>query len=223
METLTQAKRLVPGLGDGRRASANAYLALIGVIGVVGWGTTALLRHFVSLERVYFWGSEVFGLDWAGAVAVGWVALYGVRMLVGFASVDRGVTLSLPEVVWSVLVALAFGATFWAFTLDITQFRLRIDMMWLPWMAAFAVGYLFTGSIVDRGGVYLAAGAVAAAGVAAEVLGTTPPYPLVVLGALHAAPMLIDAARGGRQLTEEGVPELTVDPDADEAGGVVTS
>lgn len=223
MEIFVQAKRLVPGLGDGQRASANAYLALIGVVGVVGWGTTALLRHFVSLERVYFWGSEVLMLDWAGAVAVGWVALFGLRMLVGVASVDREVTLSLPEMVWSGLVVLAFGATFWAFTLDITQFRLRIDMMWLPWMVAFAAGYLFTGLLVDRGGVYLGAGAVATAGVVAEFLGTTPPYPLLVLGVLHAAPMLIDAARGGRQLTEEGVPALTVDPDADDAGGVVTS
>jgi hypothetical protein len=223
MATLTEAKRLVPGLGDGQRASANAYLALIGTIGLVGWGVTALLRHFVSLQRVFFWGSDVFAFGWAGAVAIGWVALYGLRIVLGVARVDREVTLSLPEIAWTILVVLAFGATFWAFTLPITEFATRIQMMWLPWMAAFAVGYLFTGAVVDRGAIYLAAGVVAAAATGAELLGTTPPYPLVVLGVLHAGPLLVDAARGGRQLTEEGVPALRADADADDAGGVVTS
>jgi hypothetical protein len=70
--------------------------------------------------------------------------------------------------------------------------------------------------------VYLLAGGVSAALLVAALLGAQVPYPLVVLGVLHAVPMLVDAYRGGRHLTEDGVPALKRRSE-DAAGGVVTT
>jgi hypothetical protein len=225
MGTVTEAKRLLPGLGDGTPASANAYLALVGVVGVVGWGLAVAVNRGVAQQNVSsmgMFGSDFVMLAWAGAVTMAWMALFVFRMLVGIVSVDRGVTFSLPELIWAPLVLGAFGATAYGLTLPVAQFGLKITLVWMPWMAAFAVGYLATGAIVDRGGVYLLAGGVSAALLVAALLGAQVPYPLVVLGVLHAVPMLVDAYRGGRHLTEDGVPALKRRSE-DAAGGVVTT
>jgi hypothetical protein len=79
--------------------------------------------------------------------------------------------------------------------------------MWAPWAAAFGVAYLLTGLLVDRGGVYLAAG-VASVGVLVGGLVVGLPGTFALLGLLHGVPMLVDASRGGRHLTADGTPAL---------------
>jgi len=195
----TQARRLL-GIGDGRRASANAYLALIGVVGAVGWGGTALVRHLVEDDIVMF--------GWAGLVVAGWLALTGGRLAAGAVNVSRRESFSAPFVVWLVLIAGAFAANGYGLTLG--ESAAAEQLMCMPWLAAMSVGYLMTGLMVERGGVYLAAGALGVAVAGAALTVGSPPFSLVVLGLFNAVPLLVDAHHGGRELAENGRPRVAV-------------
>jgi hypothetical protein len=83
--------------------------------------------------------------------------------------------------------------------------------MGTPWLVAMTLGYLATGLLVVRGGVYLVAAGVGAVLLAARAaVGPLPVLP-VVLGLLHAAPTLVDARRGGRELTQSGQPRVAAE------------
>jgi hypothetical protein len=194
--TVTQARRLF-GVGDGQ-ASVNAYLALIGVVGLVGWGLTTAVVSLVTVD--------VRLIGWTGIVLLGWVVLTGGRLLLGGLNVPRAESLSAPFLVWLVLIVGAFAANLYGAT--VATGDLAGLLMGAPWLVAMTVGYLATGLLVTRGGVFLAAGVVGAALVAAlVVVGPLPALP-VILGLLHAVPMFVDAARGGRELTASGRPRV---------------
>jgi|APHM01.1.fsa_nt_gi hypothetical protein len=156
-----------------------------------------------------------------------WVGLTVVLLVVLALFAERGAVVSVPSLVWGVGIVAALGLTAYANGEQIAW------LVWLPWLALYAVGYLVTGVVVDRGGTYLAAGAVSALltlyGVFALLTGTgslvltsnpgfeTPlagavllpfPYVYAVLGALHVVPMAVDGLRGGRQMTPAGVPAV---------------
>lgn len=198
-----QAKRMF-GLGDGEPASVNAYLALIGVVGIVGWAGTALFVELVS--------DEVTLVGVTGLVILAWAALTGGRLLLGGLNVPQAESYSSPFVVWLVLIAGAFAANVYGAT--VTDPQLAMKLMCMPWLVAMGVGYLMTGLMVTRGWVYLAAG-VAGLGLFTFFVtqGISPPSPqsFVILGLFNSVPMFADAYLGGRELTPSGQPQVAVD------------
>ena len=201
--TTLQAKRLL-GVGDGESASVNAYLALIGVVGVVGWAGTALFVELVA--------SEVTLVGATGLVILAWAALTGGRLLLGGLNVPRAESYSSPFVVWLVLIAGAFAANVYGATVSDPQMAMKL--MCMPWLVAMALGYLMTGLMVTRGWVYLVAG-VAGLGLFTFFVtqGISPPSPqsFVILGLFNSVPMFVDASLGGRELTPSGQPQVAVD------------
>jgi hypothetical protein len=241
---LARVGRLSPR--SDRRLDGTDYLWLTALMGAVGWGVTAYLLHVrtappkgaVTLREVGPWIEAVSGYSWP---LMGlWGLLFAGLLAVSVPRVERGAFLSAPSLVWVVGTALALAANAYSLVAEVPW------LTWLPWLVLFAVGYLVTGVLVTRGGVYLAAGlasvALAANGVYGVLTNTgclvvtldpvveTPlagavllPMPLtyVVLGLLHVGPLAVDAARGGRGLNAEGVPHLKAAALDDEDGGVV--
>lgn len=223
---LEQTKRMI---GVGERANGNALLGLLALAGVVGWGMTALQARS---------GGDIVAL--IQPVVIAWSVIWFGMLGWAFLRVDRETFLSVPTAIW---IAVTVGATAVnGYAIATTS----LELVWLPWLAAFAIGYVVTALWVERSGIYWAAGlastALLAYGVYAIVTGTghevigsgssaivlTPvPFTWIVLGVLHVVPMSIDAARGGRELTAAGVPALrgeTQEPTEDDeeaTGGVV--
>lgn len=241
MSVIEQTKRATLG---GERVSANAYLGLTALVGLVGWAATAWVVHVaatppsgvVGLREVGPWIQTVTQYSWS--LLWLWTGLVAVQLLVSV-RVERGAVLSIPNAVWTAGTVVALGLSFASVEFTVAA------LAWLPWLALFAVAYLVTGLLVTRGGVYLAAGGVSAllaayggyavltasgalvvspdaATLAGQVL-LPFPYAYAVLGALHVVPLAVDAARGGRQLTDEGIPQVEAEAldDGDRAGGVV--
>lgn len=218
MHATEQAKRLVNFDGS---ASGNALVGLWAVAGVVGWGMT------VAAGRLG--GSQV-------AVTVAWTVVWFGALAWGYLGVDREAVWTLPTAVWIVVTVAATGVNGYAVAAG------SPELVWLPWFGAFAVGYLATALLVVRSGVYWAAGLTSTVlfgfGVYAAVTntghvvdtvnGTTAvfvplPFTYVLLGLLHVVPMAIDAARGGREMTDAGAPALRADQSGSDDGGVVPS
>jgi hypothetical protein len=208
VDVLGEARRFVPGAGE--QASANAYLALTGVLGGVFWLLTVAASRLLTTDVV------LVGV--AGGVVLGWLVVWVARGLVAAASVDRGVWLSSPELLWTAVTALAFLGNGVGLVLGDTS--AGQTLMWLPWAGAYTVGYLGTGLLVERGGVYLAAGVVSGAVLVANAVVGVPAM-AAVFALLTAVPLLVDAARGGRELTDAGVPALRESGEGRPAGGVV--
>ncbi len=216
MPDVTRQTRRILGIGDGDPASVNAYLALIGVVGSVGWAGTALFVEFVSDEVPLVGATELVILAWAG--------LTGLRLLLGGLHVPRAESYSSPFVVWLVLIAGAFAANVYGAT--VTDPQLAMTPMCMPWLVAMALGYLMTGLMVTRGWAYLVAG-VAGLGLFGFFVtqGISPPTPqiFVILGLFNSVPMFVDASLGGRELTPSGQPKVAVDPDETVAAVTVNS
>lgn len=242
---------------DERKANGNAFIALTALTGLVGWGVTVWAVNFVSPiptggslggPEIGRWASEVM-LELKWPVTAVWLVAWFGRFAWGYLRVERGAVVNAPNTVW-------FGASLVAVGLNLYGVWVsNPELVWLPWMAVFAVGYLSTALLVDRAGVYWVAGVLSTAllahGVYAvltdtgyAVLGsaaTLPPqlaatvgpntvllplpYTYAILGALQVVPMAIDAALGGRQLTDDGVPAVSANEssDAESLGGVVPS
>lgn len=202
-----ESNRFVPFLNHS--ASANAYLALTGVLGLLFWGATA-----------YFRATGFPDVSWAGlsgTLVIAWAVLWVGRWLLAAVRVDRGVWLSKPAIVWMTVTVGAFGASAYGLGLGFTPEG--TTLLWAPWAVAFAIGYLATGVLVQRGRIYLLAGVASLGILVAGLLFDAPAAALfVALGLVHGVPMLIDAARGGRQLDENGLPALR---GATEQGGRV--
>lgn len=211
---------MVPVVGGEGTADANTYLLVTALMGAVTWGTVAVAYRVTPITDAGVGEVRLVGV--AGAVTVLWFAVFVTRALMARTGVEADVRFSAPGVVWTGTMGLAFVANFAGFFLGPP---LREALMWLPWYAGFAVAYLATGLLVRRGGVFYAAGAVSAV-VTLVGVGAIPvegvglrrpvPYAFVLLGVLHTVPLALDAALGGRELTEDGVPALA----ADETAGV---
>lgn len=203
---MTEMKRMMPMMGDGEPASANTYFAITGVIGMMAWGFTAVVYQFVTKEvSVPFSADAPLVLGWAGIVTLVWLGVFMKRIAMAKMSVRPRVQFSGPGIVWIT----AMGT---AFVLNVLGLFIASDaLMWLPWAGGFALAYTLTGLMVERGGIFIMAG-MASAGVTVYglFLGTAASLgaPFVLLGMLHSMPMIVDAARGGRQLTDEGIPQI---------------
>lgn len=208
MDVVTQSIRLVPFVGD--EANANAYLALTALGGVLGWGVTALVVYGITDQP------RLLGLGLV--VTVLWAGLFLGRLVLGFLSVESGAQLSTPNLVWVAVIVLAFVGSIVGLWLQSAAFVLA------PWYGAFAVGYLATAALVSRAGVYWVAGIASLAGLVAAVLAPGKVH-VVALGVLHVVPLAVDAAMGGRQMTDRGVPAVDAErmEEPEETGGVITS
>lgn len=206
---MTEMKRMMPMMGDGERASANTYFAMTGMMGMMVWGFTAVVYHFVTAQvSVPFSADAPLVLGWAGIVTLVWLGIFTKRIVMARMSVRPRVQFSGPGIVWITTMATAF-------VLNVVGLFIASEaLMWLPWAGGFAIAYTLTGLMVQRGGIFLMAG-VASAGMTVYglFLGTAASLgaPFVLLGMLHSMPMIVDAARGGRQLTDEGIPQLKAD------------
>ena len=256
MGAIQQAKRLL--WLESEKANGNAFLALTALSGLVGGGVSVWAIHFVlpmpsgaalGGPEIGRWAKEVMlALKWP--VTAVWVGAWFGRFLWGYLRVERGSVMNVPNAVW-------FGTSMVAFGLNVYGVWIsNPELVWLPWMVVFAVGYLSTALLVERSGIYWVAGVLSTAllahGVYAvvtdtgyAVLGSAEmlppalaasvgpntvlmplPYTYAILGLLQVVPMAIDAARGGRQLTDSGLPAVRTDDETDDnnaAGGVVPS
>jgi hypothetical protein len=181
--------------------SANRYIALTGIIGMVLW--------FLTQAVIFRWTFEVTPLFGAtGLVIAVWVVYTVGSRLVGVVVADNRVWLSSPFVVWFLVSAFALIANgVGVIAGDTTTGRL---LMWLPWGLAFVVGYLGTWALVNRGGIYFLAAVGSVVFVAAGVTVGVAGLHFAILGLLHGVPTIVDAARGGRELTADGTPALRV-------------
>jgi hypothetical protein len=197
---------------------------------LVEWST--FLRGGMEGPHVVWPFLAAWGVVWLG------------RVVWGYARVERGSVSNLPNVIMLVLVvpALLLNA--------LGTYYQEGYLVWGPWLVVFAVGYLTVAYVVERGGVYWAAGLVSlgllVVGVYAKLTLSLPlggalvgpgvpqvggvvlypfPYTYTVLGLLHVVPVAVDAARGGRELTDTGVSRLKAESMGTgdgEVGGVVT-
>lgn len=166
--------------------SANQYIALVGIIGMALWiGTQAV---------IYTWTFEVTPVVGATGAVIGVWLVYTIgSRLLGAAVTDNRVWLSSPFLLWLIVSLLATVANGVGLVLgDTGTGRL---LMWLPWGGAFAIGYLGTWALVDRGEIYLAAGIGSVGFVLAGTVATVAGLHFAILGLLHGIPMLVDAAR----------------------------
>jgi len=239
---------------SGRPLTGNGVIFLTALYGLVGWAQTAYTMHVLypfELGRGPPTGTDVgfrevgpwieIVTQYTDPLLYVW-ALLTVTLLVTFALfAERGSVVSLVGLVWGVGATVAFGLTVYG-----VETR-SLWLVWFSWLALFAVGYLATGRIVERGGVYLGAGLVSGllalygayvvlSGTGTLVLTTEVaveaqtalagevllPFPYVygVLGVLHVLPMAVDGLRGGRELTPRGVPRLR-STDEDDADGKI--
>jgi hypothetical protein len=168
-----------------------------------------MVLWFLTQAVIFRWTFEVTPLFGAtGLVITVWVVYTVGSRLVGAVVTDNRVWLSSPFVVWLLVSVFALVANGIGFVLgDTATGKL---LMWLPWGLAFVVGYLGTWALVDRGGIYLLAAVGSAIFVAAGLTVGVAGLHFAVLGLLHGAPTIVDAVRGGRELTADGTPALRV-------------
>jgi len=228
-----------------RPLSGNGVILLTALYGLVGWAQTTYTVHLVyplevgrdtpsgtdvSFATVGPWIEVV--TQYTSPLMDLWFVLTGLLLVVLALFAERGAVLSLPSIVWGVGIVAALGLTAYANDAQVAH------LVWLPWLVLYAVAYLVTGLVVERGGVYHAAGAVSAlltlyglfalfTGTGTLVLTSDPgfetplagavlipfPYVYAVLGALHVVPMAVDGLRGGRQMTPQGVPAVRTSGD----------
>jgi len=212
MSALAGARRLLPGAD--RPASANAFLGLVGVGGVLGW----ILTYGVVVVSLPPGSGPISPKTGAWLVTALWLVLVAVGILVGYARVESGVLVSAPVLAWTALVVVGFVASSYGTASG------NAALMWGAWYVVLVVGYLLTGVLVTRGGIYLAAGlaSAAATGVVFFVLAPEARPHSLVLGVLSVVPVVVDAARGGRQPNDDGVPVVKAERlETSGAGGVV--
>jgi len=215
-EMMDEMMKMVPMMGKEGTVSANYYFGMTAMMGVVVWGFTAIMYQFFTPIRSNG-VREVALVGAAGLVTGVWLMVYMKRMIFGKTGVKRDVQMSAPGVVWLSTMGAAFVANFAGFFM---ASPMKEGLMWLPWYAGFTAAYLLTGLMVRRGGIFIVAGLLSGVGLVAGLgllpiagVGPTRPFPLpfVIIGLLHAVPMAIDAKRGGRELTDQGVPAIKAD------------
>ena len=214
--TLQEIGTMVPFVGGDGRPDANLYLGMVAVTGGAMWAVNAgvyRLTHAGEHSHAQH-ASGVDPVGLAGAVTLAWVGLTALWIAMARSGLKREVARSVPWLGWLAVTVVAFGANVAGFVVDSTA---ATQLMWMPWLGSMAVGYLLTGVLVQRSGVYYLSGAfslfalvVALGVVPVWVTGLTELSALtfLLLGALHTLPMAVDAARGGRQIGEDGRPQL---------------
>lgn len=230
---VSQTGRFLPFVGN-ETVDANAYIVLAGVMGIVGWGINALLYQITTPNELGIRpaAGAIGSPGWGWDITIIWAVVYFGFLGMAAMSVRRDVVFSPVGLVWILVMGIGFFANVAGFFMTPP---VRPFVMWLAWYGYFGVAYLATGFLVERGGIYTATGLVSSvlfvAGLASCLgwvdlgvgWGHPWPAPFVVLGLLHAVPMIVDGLRGGREMTEAGIPALRSDGDGStsESGGVV--
>mgnify|MGYP000392005143 CR=1 FL=1 len=168
----------------------NGFLAIGAVAGAIGWGGTELIHRRPALAL------DTLGMDALQAAVGLWVVLTLGMAAIGLTLASRAVRLSPPLWLWSILVAAAIAIDVAALEGLIAREHLRY-VLWQPWLLVFAIGYGVTGTVASgRNRRAYLAGSVAAAGafiLAILFTARIEPHAFVLLGVLHAGPLLADA------------------------------
>jgi hypothetical protein len=169
------------------RLSLRAFLLAGAGAGAVGWTGTQLLT----------WTAPPAAASLATAL---WVVLAGAFVGLTVRHGPDEIRFSDPMLVWGTVNGTATALTF-AGLAGLVSARLAF---WQTWVAASAVGYCWTGGLLEgagetnRGRGYALTGLVGLCVLAVDTLavGVTAPVAYLVLGVLHAVPLTLDAVTG---------------------------
>lgn len=171
----------VPTLGA---VSGRGFLAVGAAVGVLGWGSTALLTVRPGIAAP---------LAPALAATTVWAPLVVLMVAVGLFGTPDTVRFARPFLVWGPANGLASLATVAALL-----GRLPEATYWLAWALAGAAGYLGTGLAVRRAGddgrLWFAAACCEAGALVAGVT-VGGPWPFILLGAVHVLPLTLVVVR----------------------------
>ena len=169
------------------RLSDSGFLFAGAAAGTMGWGGTQLLT----------WIDPPLGPALATAW---WAVLIAAFGLLTVLHAPASVRFSDPMFVWGSVNGTAMVVTVGGVVSAVPP---RVAF-WHAWVLAAGLGYLGTGTLLVRAGArerglgYLA-GSLVACGVvvvAARSFAAVEPVPFLLLGVLHAVPLLVDAAGG---------------------------
>lgn len=197
---LRASLRAVIPATSGRLDESRFLLAGAGA-GLLGWGGTQLLAWLESPD-----GTVAATVLWVALIA----AFSGLTVLHG----PDKVRFSAPMVGWGAVngtaTALTVGGVF-----GFVPARLAF---WTAWVGATALGYLWTGGLLVRAGSgrrgwsYLASAAVALCvlGLGSAAFDSVAPVTFLLLAALHAVPLVLDAKTTLRPVARGTVLTLVV-------------
>jgi hypothetical protein len=218
MSFTEQSRRLLPGAEE--KLSANAYLGLTALTGLIGWVPTVYVIHFMSSTPSGTVGMAEAG-PWMRVVTqhswtlMGlWAVLSVGLVAIGILRVERAAVLSTPQLLWTVGVVISLVLN----TVGVMDHT--VVLVWAPWLVLFAVVYSLYAYVVTTGALVIDP---AAEGEMAGAVLLPFPYTYLVIGLLHVVPVAVDAALGGRQMTDAGIPKVKADylENEDGSDGVV--
>lgn len=187
---MTTAGTVDPTLDDGM--GTDAFLVLGAVVGGLGWLGTQYVawNPGLALETVGLEGTTVIVLFWA-VCTLSFVAI-------GTTIAARSVRYSPPMWVWGLLITCAFALNATVVWTSLVPQSMAPYALWHPWMVVYALGYVLTGIIATGRNrpAYLVA---SVAAVVVLLVALTFPlasrsWVFALTGAVHAGPLLIDAA-----------------------------
>ena len=159
-----QAKRLL-WLKD-EKANGNAYMAMIALSGLIGWGATVYVLNFIAprpawgvidtqaeVQAAFVWyqgilNAKLFGIDARWLLMGTWGVTWAGRITWGYLRVERKAVFNGANFIWIVPVIVAFGLNAWG-----VDSVLAVPI-WAPWFGVFAIGYIGNAIQVERSWVY---------------------------------------------------------------------
>jgi hypothetical protein len=202
LEAERQTMRSGSAVTGGRGSlSESAYLAAVGVVGLVGWGGTAAVTHWTGTVAELVAPSV--------AVVAVWSVLVGLLFWVGFGRTVPAVRSNWMLPVWAVASTAALAVN--VATLAGLTGRWGAYGLVHPWLLVYVLGY--AAQVVEvnsrRRLTYLG-GTALGVGVLLGAVDVAFPWVTLfaLLGAVHAAPLLADAAmlRAGLVARTDQVP-----------------
>ena len=169
-------------LGNEGTNPVNRYLTLLGISGLALW----LVVQVVTMTVTF----EVTGVAGITGLVIGMWLLYSLgHRAVGQHMIGKKAVAAKPFLLWSGLILSAYvvnlSAVFGVGNTDLGQ-----TLMWLPWAAVYALGYLGTYTLVPGRRMYLVGGVGAIAFIGIELTATTGGFQFLVLGILHLVPLV---------------------------------
>ena len=195
----SRLQRVAPATSE--RLTASEFLLSGAAAGLVGWGGTQALS----------WSSHANGALLATAL---WVVLIGGFVGLTVLHAPDSVRFSDAMFAWGTVNTAAMGLTVGGFLGVVPEQA----AYWHAWVGATAVGYCWTGGVLEgagqpgRGRGYLGAGVVGLCllTVGAVAFPLVAPLGYLALAALHAGPMILDVRTALPAIHRTGVVGVAV-------------